>query len=169
MIVDLHAEGLGAARQGLADAAHADDAQPLAPQLSPAHPGRGPALELARRDNVGALDDAATDRQDQGHGQVRRVLGQDAGGVGDDDTPAHGGVDIDMVHAGPEVGDHFQLLARPGDQVPVQMVGDGRHQDVGALQGGRQIVARHGAVGQIQLGVEQFAQARLDGVRQAPG
>ena len=38
VIVDLQAEGLGAARHGLADAAHADDAKPLAPDAMSQHP-----------------------------------------------------------------------------------------------------------------------------------
>ncbi|MNE04645.1 hypothetical protein D3C80_971820 [compost metagenome] len=169
VIVDLHAEGLGAAGQGLADAAHADDAQTLAPQLAAAHPGRAPALELTRRHDIGAFDDAAADGHDQAHGQVGRVLGQDARRIGDDDPAPHGRVDVDVVHARAEVGDHLQLLARARNQVGVQMVGDGRDQDLGALQGGGQVVARHRPVGQIQFGVEQFAQTCFHRIGQASG
>ncbi|MNE90431.1 hypothetical protein D3C80_1879420 [compost metagenome] len=74
-----------------------------------------------------------------------------------------------MIHACAEIGDHLQLLARPRDQFSVQMVGDGRDQDLGALQGGGQIVARHRPVGQVQFGVEQFAQTRFHRVGQASG
>ncbi|MNV29952.1 hypothetical protein D3C71_1212010 [compost metagenome] len=169
VIMDLHPKGLGPAGQGLADAAHADDAQTLAPQLAAAHPGRAPALELTRRHDIGAFDDAAADGHDQAHGQVGRVLGQDARRIGDDDPAPHGGVDVDVIHARAEVGDHLQLLARPLDEVGVQMVGDGRDQDLGALQGGGQVVARHRPVGQIQFGVEQFAQTCFHRIGQASG
>ena len=74
-----------------------------------------------------------------------------------------------MVHPGAEVGDHLQLIARARNQLGVQMVGYGRDQDLGALQGGGQIVARHRTVGQVQLGVEQFAQTYFHRVRQASG
>jgi len=74
-----------------------------------------------------------------------------------------------MVHARAEVGDHLQLLARACDQFGVQLVGDGRRQHLGPLQGGGQFVARHRPVGQVQLGVEKFAHPRLNGVRQASG
>ena len=43
VVVDLQAEGAGAARHRLADAAHADDAEPLAPDAVAEHPGRRPA------------------------------------------------------------------------------------------------------------------------------
>ncbi|MNR55197.1 hypothetical protein D3C85_1755200 [compost metagenome] len=74
-----------------------------------------------------------------------------------------------MVHARAEIGDHLQLFARALDELSVQMIGDGRDQDFGALQGGGQIVARHRTVGQVQLGVEQFAQPRFHRVGQASG
>ena len=40
VVVDLQAEALGAARQGLADATHADNPEPLAVQPLAEHPGR---------------------------------------------------------------------------------------------------------------------------------
>jgi hypothetical protein len=53
-----HAEGLGAARDGLADAAHADDAQALAPQAAAQHPGRRPAGPFVVGDDRAPSTDA---------------------------------------------------------------------------------------------------------------
>jgi len=167
--VDLQAEGAGTPGQGLADTAHADDAQPLAPQLAAAHPGRGPALELAAGHHRRALDDAPADGENQAHGQVGSVFGQHAGGVGDDQAAADRRLDVDVVHPGTEVGDHLQLFAGPGDQLRVEAVSDGRHQHLGPQQGLSQGGAVKRAVGEVQLGIEQLAHAGLDRVRQAAG
>ena len=169
VIVDLHPERFRAPGQGLADPAHADDAEPLAPQFPSGHPGRGPALEPALGHDPGPLDDAATDRQDQGHGQIRRVLGQDARRIGHDQAAAHSRVDIDVIHTRAEIGDHLQLVAGRGDQGAVDGVGNGRDQHIGPLHRRLQRSAVHGSVGQIQFGVEQFAHARFDCVGQPSG
>ncbi len=50
VIVDLQAERLGALRHGLADAAHADDAEPLAENAVAEHPRRRPAGPVVLRD-----------------------------------------------------------------------------------------------------------------------
>ena len=49
VVVDRQAEGLGAAGHRGADAAHADDAEPLAPDAAAEHPGRRPAGPFACR------------------------------------------------------------------------------------------------------------------------
>ena len=49
VVVDRQAEAAGAARQRLADAAHADDAEPLAPEAVAEHEGRAPAVPFAAR------------------------------------------------------------------------------------------------------------------------
>src|SRR5579871_183820 len=56
VIVDLQTEGAGPARHGLADAAHADDAEPLAPDALAEHPGRCPSRPiLVAGQHLGAL------------------------------------------------------------------------------------------------------------------
>ncbi len=169
VIVDLHPEVPGPAGEGLADAAHADDAQPLAPQLASAHPGGGPALEPAVGDGLRALDDAAAYGEDQGHGQIGGVLGQDARGVGNDQAAPNRRVDVDMIHPGTEVGDHLQVWPCGGDQRAVNLVGNGRDQHIGPLDGGFERGPVHRLVRQVQLGVEQLAHAGFDRVRQASG
>ena len=49
VIVDLQPERLGAARDRLADAAHADDAEPLAEDAVAEHPCRRPAAPVVGR------------------------------------------------------------------------------------------------------------------------
>ena len=49
VIVDLQAEGARATRNRLADAAHADDAEALAPDAMTEHPGRRPAGPVSCR------------------------------------------------------------------------------------------------------------------------
>ena len=92
VIVDLQAEGARAPRHRLADAAHADDAEPLAPDAVAEHPGRRPAGPiLVRGQHLGAFDQPARHRQDQRHGHVGGVLGQHARRIGDGDAALNRG------------------------------------------------------------------------------
>ena len=150
------AEGLGATGYGRADAAHADDAQPLAGDAAAHHPSGAPARELARLDDVGPLHHPAGAGQDQRQRHVGGVLRQHAGRVGDGDAALGGRGHVDVVHARAELGDQLQLRPGAGEQAPVQPVGDGGHQRVGG----------HGAVFGVQLHVEQLAHAELDRIGQ---
>src|SRR5215469_14908673 len=72
VIVDLKAEGLGPLGDGLADAPHADDAEPLAEDAMAEHPGWGPAtpLAVAGAEDRGAFGQSARHGNDQRHGHV---------------------------------------------------------------------------------------------------
>ena len=63
-----------------------------------------------------ALDEAARHRENQRHGHVGRVLGEDAGRIGDGDGAAERRGDVDIVDAIAEIGDELHLLAGLGDQ-----------------------------------------------------
>ena len=78
VIVDGQAERARALRQRLADPPHAHDAEALARQPAAHHPGRRPAVELPGLDDVGPLDDPTRGGEDEAHGQVGGVLGQNA-------------------------------------------------------------------------------------------
>ena len=156
VIVHLHAERLGALGHGLTDPAHADDAQPLAAQPAPHHPGGRPAGETARLHHVGAFHDPARGGKDQRHGHVGGVFGEHARGVGDNDALGVGGGHIDVIHPCAEIGDQFELGTGGGDDVRVDLVGDGGGQYVRARHSVHQLGRRHGPVFQIQLGVEQL-------------
>jgi hypothetical protein len=168
VIVDLQSERLGAARHRLSDAPHADDAQALAPDAVAEHPGRAPAVPVAIVDqHAGALGQAPGNREDQRHGHVRGVFGENAGRVGDGNAALHGGGDVDVVHAVAEIGDQPQALARLAEHRAVDVIGHGRHQNVGDLGGFDQLRLAHRLVVGIEPRVEQFAHAHLDAVRQA--
>ena len=132
VIMDLQAEGARSPRDRLADAPHADDAEPLAPDAVAEHPGRRPAGPvLVGGQHGGALHQPPRHRQHQRHGHVGGVFGEHAGRVGDGDAALHGGRDVDIVDAVAEIGDQLELFAGLRQHRGVDPVGDGRHQDVG--------------------------------------
>ena len=77
-----------------------------------------------------------------------------------------GGLHVDIVRAIAEMGDQPQLRAGSRDDLGVDLVGDGRHEHVRALNGGDQHLAAEGRVGFVELDIEQLAHARLDTFRQ---
>ena len=83
VIMDLQAERLGAARHRLADAPHADDAQPLPPDAVSEHPRWRPAAKMLRLQLLGAFDEATRHGQNERHRHVGGVFGQDARRIGD--------------------------------------------------------------------------------------
>ena len=93
---DAHAEGAGADRDELADAAEAEHAERLALDLGAAELA---ALPLAGREAGVRLRDVAGERE---HQRDRVLGGGDRVGlrrVGDDDALLGGGRDVDVVHA----------------------------------------------------------------------
>ena len=115
--VDLHVEAVGAAGHFLADAAHADQADALAPQLV-----AGDAEPLALAGRVDCFDQVLLHGEQQAEG----VLGDggvvDAGGEEDGNAELLGGRDVDLVEADavfrdhPEAGQAF-FDDRAGDRV----------------------------------------------------
>ena len=76
VVMDLQPECLGAAGDGLADAAHADDAEPLAPDAMAQHPGRAPAGPfLVAGEHLGAFRQPPRHREDERHRHVGGVFG----------------------------------------------------------------------------------------------
>ncbi len=167
--MDLQAERLGPARDRLADAAHADDAEALAGEAAAHHPGRRPAIELAAFHDLHALVQAARHGEDQRHGDIGSIVGQHARRVGHGDAALHGAGDINVVHPGPELGDQAQLLAGPGHQAPVDPVGHRRHQHVGGLHRLGELFGRQRDVCLVQSGVEQFFHPQFHRRRQLAG
>ena len=169
VIVDRQAEAARAPRHRLADAAHADDAQALAPDALAEHGSRAPASPRPRAHQALALAQPARQGEEHGHGHVGGVLGEDAGGVGDRDAALARGLEVDVIDPGAEGGDQLQLRPGLGQAGGVDAVGHGRHQDVAFLARLDQLGLTHGPVVVAQAAVEQLHHARLDGVRQAPG
>ncbi|MGY4354883.1 hypothetical protein ACVW0J_001376 [Bradyrhizobium sp. i1.7.7] len=165
--MDLEAEGAGTARDRLADAAHADDAETLAADAVAEHPGRrpaGPGLSFGQ--DRGAFDHPARHRQDQRHGHVGGVFGQNFWCVGDGDAAGMRGLDVDVVDAVAEIGDQAELAVGLVDDVGGDVVGDGRNQHVGGARGLGDLLGRHRCVLEIDPRVEQLAHPGLDRVRQ---
>ena len=167
VVVDLQPEGARPARHRLADAAHADDPEAFAADAMAEHPGRRPARPvLALGENRGALDQPPRHRQDQRHGHVGGVFGQDLRGVGDGDAARMRRDHVDIVDAVAEIGDQPQLAVGVLENLFRYFVGNGGHQHVGGPHRVGDLFRRHRPVVEIQLGVEQFAHPGLDRVRQ---
>jgi hypothetical protein len=130
--VNLQAEGMRPACHGLADAAHADDAEPLSPDAMAEHPGRRPARPvLTLGEDRGAFDQPPRHRENQRHGHVGGVLGQNFRRVGHGDAARMGGNDVDIVDAVAEIGDQLHLAVGVLEKLFGDLVGDGGHQDIG--------------------------------------
>ena len=104
---DAHAEGAGADRDELADAAEAEHAERLALDLGAAELA---ALPLAAGEAGVRLRDVAGERE---HQRDRVLGGGDRVGlrrVGDDDPALGGGGDVDVVHAHAGAADDPQVV-----------------------------------------------------------
>ena len=158
-----------APRHRLADAAHPDDAKALAPDAMAQHPGRRPSVPLAVLEDFQPFSEPPRHREDQRHRHVGGVFGQHARGIGDDDAALMRRDNVDIVDAVAEIGD--QLEPAPGllDHLGVDLVGDCRHQHVGALRGLGEFSLGHRPVVGVELDLEQLAHAGFDAVRQLAG
>ena len=153
--MDLQAEGAGAARDRLSDPAHADDAEPLAPDAMAEHPGRRPAAPfIVAGQHLRTFRQPPRHRENERHGHVGGVFGQHARRVGDGDAALERGRDVDIVDAVSEIGDQLQPVAELGERRGVDPVGHRRHQHVGAFGGGDQFGLAHRLVVEIELRVE---------------
>jgi hypothetical protein len=105
----------------------------------------------------------------RGTARISRILGQHPGRVGDDDTALVGGGEVDMVDAGAERRDEFELVARRHDDVAVDPVGHGGDQHVCGLHRLGQGRGRHGRVVAVQPRFKQLHHPGFDGVRKPAG
>ena len=100
---------------------------------------------------------------------VGGILGQHPGRVGNGNAFVGGGLDVDIVHAGAEIGDQFEVGSGLRDQRRVDAVGNGGNQDIGGGHGFGQLCRRHRRVVIVQPRVEQFAHARFHRFGQLAG
>src|SRR5437879_2027125 len=108
--MNLQAEGTRPACHSLADAAHADDAEPFSPDAMAEHPGRRPARPvLALGEDRGAFDQPPRHRENQRHGHVGGIFGQNFRRVGHGNAARMRGDDVDIVDTIAEIGDQPQL------------------------------------------------------------
>ena len=141
------------------------------PQMRwPEHPGGAPAGPIGLAgEHACALGQPPRHGENERHGHIGGVLGEDAGRIGHGDAALHRGGDVDVIDAVAEVRDQPQPLARLAEHGPVDLIGHRRHDDVGGLGGLDELRLGHGRVVRIEAGVEQFAHAHFDAVRQPAG
>ena len=73
-----------------------------------------------------------------------------------------------MIDPVAEIGDQLHLFAGLGDHGGVDLIGDGRHQNVGFAHRLDDLGLRHRLVFEVEAGVEQFAHPGLDEFGQSP-
>ena len=128
------------------------------------HPSPSPL-----RDDARTLHQPPRCRQNQRHCHVGGVLRQHAGGVGDGNAATERAGDVDMIDPIAEIGDQPHLIARLRDHRRIDVVGDGRHENVSLAHRLDDLGLRHRLVLEVEPGVEQLAHAGLDQLRQPPG
>ena len=92
----------------------------------------------------------------------------DTGRVGDRDAAAERARHVDMINAVAEIGDELHLLAGLRDHRGADLVGDGRHHDVGFPHCLDDLSLRHRFVLEVETRVEKFTHASFDEIGQAP-
>jgi hypothetical protein len=156
-----------AARHRLADAAHADDAEALSADAMAKHPGRRPARPvLAVGEDGRAFDHSPRHGEDQRHGHIGGVFGQNFWRVGHGNAARVRRGDVDIVNAVAEIGDQPHFAVGLFEDFVSDFIGDGRHQYLGGADRLRDLFWRHRRVVEIEPGVKQFAHPGLDRVRQ---
>ena len=130
----LRAERLGEAGGLAADAAGADDEQPLAVQPAPEHELERELPRRAPADEAVALGDPPEEREHQADRELGRRARQHVGRVRDEDAALRGRVEVDVVDADRVVRDDAEL--RPGavEERPVDARRQHRDDPVRALR-----------------------------------
>ena len=108
MVDHRHQRGIKPARDGLADPAHADDADLAVAQRADAE-RIVLGLPQPGADIAVGLDELAQGRDQKAHRDVGDLLGQDVGRVGDDDAVLGRIFGIDVVVADAEARHHLNL------------------------------------------------------------
>jgi hypothetical protein len=103
------------------------------------------------------------------HRHVGGVFGQHARRVGHGDAALARGIEIDVIDAGAEGGDQLQTRAGLAQHPAVDAVGHGGHQHVGGLYRVDQLGGGKRRILDIEAGLEQLHEPRLDRVGQPPG
>src|SRR5579872_5242052 len=106
--------------------------------------------------DIGALDDASCGGKNQAHGEIGRVLGEDARGVGDGDAARGGRGDVDVIYAYAEIGDQLEPVGGAADHLRVEVVGDRAGEHIGSLERSAHDRVVEWRVGYIELGVEEL-------------
>ena len=165
VVQHLHAETMrAAAGDALADAAHAEDAQRAAMDVCAEHGLERPLLPLAFAQPALGFGDPARGRHQQGETEIGGGFGQDVRRVAGEDAGCAERIDIQVVVADADIGDHLQLrgVGHLG-RTDALVEGDDRAVDAGQLFG--DLVGRPGGdrIGAAQLhAIAQRRDGRVD-------
>mmetsp|Transcript_10626 Transcript_10626/g.43521 ORF Transcript_10626/g.43521 Transcript_10626/m.43521 type:complete len:307 (+) Transcript_10626:465-1385(+) len=159
VIDDLHAKAeTAAARDRLADAAHAEDAQRAAMHLGASEEVPGPARPAAVSQQPLALGHAPGRGHQQRKAEVGRGLGQHIGRVGDKHTTRAAGGHVDVVVAHRHRADGAQLGAGV-QQLGADALGAGDEDPGLAAQALAQLLGRQRHLARMQVDLEVRRQA----------
>jgi hypothetical protein len=168
-VVDLHAKGAGAVGNGLADAAHAQDAEPLARHMHAHELGRSPAHPVVGSEHRHAFVRPPGGAQQAEQGDVGRGIGQYVGSVADGDVALGRGSDVDMLVADGKGGDDADGGGKGADRRGVECIACRAHDAVAAGRCRDQGGAVIEPVLQVQDSVEVGLQPGFDVRREMPG
>ena len=123
-------------------------------------------LTVAALEQRGALGEPPRHGENERHGHVGGVFGEHARRVGDDDAAVPRRLEVDIVDAGAELGDQFELRAGLAQYAPVDAVGHRGDEHVGGLHRFDQLFPGKGRVIKIEPRIEQLAKPGFHHVRQ---
>lgn len=170
VVVDhFHPERACAVGHRLTNSAHAHDPQPLAADAMAKHRRWGPAGPFAVADQAAAFAQTAWDRQDQHHGEVSGIVGENPGGIGHNNLAAARGSQIDVFDPRAEVGNQAKSSARRFKHSCINPVGYRGNKNVGIGHRRDHFVAGQWAVLNIQDHIEQLCHSGFDRGQQVPG
>jgi signal transduction histidine kinase len=155
VVDDVQAETSSETGNSAPDAPQSDDAERASRQAAAQHEGGRPLPGSARTDEAIALGNAPRDVEDQCESQLGCRLGENIRGVRDDDAPARGRLEIDVVVADSVVGNHVQLGPGSIQQLVVDAVGEHRDQAPATGDSGKELRSRGGAVGRVHPELEE--------------
>ena len=149
-------------RHGPGDPSHPDQTQRLAVTFVPIMwVGRQP-LHSRLRTCRSTFAGAARRHQQQGHGDIRGAVCQHFRRIGDYQPARPGGVEIDVVEAHAVAADNSGLEVLHGEDLCIDLIGDGGAKGIGALQRLMHLADGHGDILFVQLHVEDFPHPVLD-------
>jgi hypothetical protein len=148
--MDLHVETARPLGDCLADAAHAEYAEPFAGEVRAQHPGRRPTRPCPFAHHALAFVGAAGSAQQKQHGDVGGGVSQHIGRVGDDNAAGLGGCGVDMLVTDRKGGNDFDRAGQCFNHGGRQLVGWAGQQGIGSLGHPSQLLAAIEAIAEIE-------------------
>ena len=168
-VMHLHVEAARHPRQRLTNAAHAENAQPLARHLTAHQLRRCPAGPGIRPHHPFALTGPAGGFEDKQHRQFSGGFRQHVRCVAHRNAASGGGGQIDVVGADAEGGNHPHPRGQASDGRCVQPVGRAAQNRVHILGCRQNPGGRGGGVGEVEAGVVVARGPCLHALRQTTG